>query len=1031
MPPVAQGDTPANAPEHCPVCVAHCLLHLGTESQQAGKSDACQGCPNQEACATAPKGPDPAIALITSNLHAVKHKLLILSGKGGVGKSTFTSQLAFALAHEPDSESSSSDVMQIGVMDVDICGPSIPKIMGLEGEQVHPSGSGWQPVYLQDNLAVMSIGFMLENPDDVVIWRGPKKNGLIKQFLRDVEWGELDYLLVDTPPGTSDEHLSITTFLKNSGIDGAIVITTPQEVALQDVRKEIDFCRKVNIPVVGVVENMSGFVCPNCKGESIIFPATTGGAVKMADEMNVPFLGKIPLDPRLGRSCDEGVSFLDKYPDSPASQAYLEIIENYLRSRGPVHRLLPPASQERHIHYPRRLAVGVRLHPARVVAAASDHSSTNKRICQQVCHYLKCIFTLPNITRIPEAKILPLFDTSFTAPITSAQVLMLLYVTCYNEGVLATRSAELKLGGAANPREKRHQGAQSSSCFVTLSCMYHEAATLLPLHVQSHSPPPSLVQPLEYNASLIERIPVRRILTHAETYGGGAPYGAVYPDLLGLCASHCPELFDVTSFLVEEGRAEEDEWFASTGRRKRPRTEIEVQEEVLAEFLERPSEAVQALNRLAKEDPVEVAPHAHRIVSAILPRALDPATDPAVLESFVSVWELLNSVIPRELWTITANRLQNGEVVERTTQTYQELVNNPLLVFSDDSRLFRSPILFRLFLQMIECFRVAAKHKIWRRFYLLFAQRQNIFSNNNVSALILGQDTALLQCLLDHCVKREEDTARPEVLARIRSLACAYLHQLFLEDTVITKLLHFQTYPRELIPVVVEEVPSILLRAPYFGPTLFSVILSADVCFQFLQELIRQPQQEKQVFGIELACRLCDKYPMENYIYIFLFSSLPLFGLDPPLSLETVKNPLLRWLQKLAPATRAATAAAATAAAAALSATVPGLVIPPAPAPATSVPLPPVTEHVLDAIPLYAILVHAFPLLGEAVLVAFEDVRRELPSRSYFHLALENGPLNQDTRMRLGLLDVLEVTAEHIKVEIERDKGGLVNKSVM
>lgn len=173
------------------------------------------------------------------------------------------------------------------------------------------------------------------------------------------------------------------------------------------------------------------------------------------------------------------------------------------------------------------------------------------------------IFTFPNITRIPEAKILPLFDTSFTAPITSAQVLMLLYVTCYNEGVLATRSAELKLGGAANPREKRHQGAQSSSCFVTLSCTYHEAATLPPLPARLEPLiTPSLVQSLEYNASLIERIPVRRILTHAETHGGGTPYGAVYPDLLGLCASHCPELFDVTSFLVEEGRAEEDEWFA-------------------------------------------------------------------------------------------------------------------------------------------------------------------------------------------------------------------------------------------------------------------------------------------------------------------------------------------------------------------------------------------------------------------------------------------------------------------------------------
>ena len=255
-------------------------------------------------------------------MSSVKHKILILSGKGGVGKSSFTSQLAFALAHDEESE--------VGVMDVDICGPSIPTIMGLEGEQIHQSNSGWQPVFVQENLGVMSIGFMLPNKDDAVIWRGPKKNGLIKQFLKDVDWGNLDYLLVDTPPGTSDEHLSVASYLKESGIDGAIVITTPQEVALQDVRKEIDFCRKVNIPVLGIVENMSGFVCPNCHGESVIFPPTSGGAEKLAEEMNIELLGKIPLDPRIAKSCDMGVSFMDEHPDSPASSAYEAIIDSKL-----------------------------------------------------------------------------------------------------------------------------------------------------------------------------------------------------------------------------------------------------------------------------------------------------------------------------------------------------------------------------------------------------------------------------------------------------------------------------------------------------------------------------------------------------------------------------------------------------------------------------------------------------------------------------------------------------------------------------
>ncbi|KAG2218608.1 hypothetical protein INT45_013916 [Circinella minor] len=309
-PPHSDENVPENAPEHCP----------GTESDQAGKASACAGCPNQNVCATAPKGPDPAIPLITARMSSVKHKILILSGKGGVGKSSFTSQLAFALAHDEESE--------VGVMDVDICGPSIPTIMGLEGEQIHQSNSGWQPVFVQENLGVMSIGFMLPNKDDAVIWRGPKKNGLIKQFLKDVDWGNLDYLLVDTPPGTSDEHLSVASYLKESGIDGAIVITTPQEVALQDVRKEIDFCRKVNIPILGIVENMSGFVCPNCHGESVIFPPTSGGAEKLAKELNIELLGKIPLDPRIAKSCDMGVSFMDEHPDSPASSAYEAIIDS-------------------------------------------------------------------------------------------------------------------------------------------------------------------------------------------------------------------------------------------------------------------------------------------------------------------------------------------------------------------------------------------------------------------------------------------------------------------------------------------------------------------------------------------------------------------------------------------------------------------------------------------------------------------------------------------------------------------------------
>jgi Mrp family chromosome partitioning ATPase len=172
----------------------------------------------------------------------------------------------------------------------------------------------------------MSVGFLLASPEDAVIWRGPKKNGLIKQFLRDVDWGEVDYLVVDTPPGTSDEHLSIVQYLSQSSVDGAVIVTTPQEVSLLDVRKEINFCRKVNLPILGVVENMSGFICPKCKKESKIFPPSTGGGEKLALDSGVPFLGQVPLDPRLGKCCDQGKSFLQEFPDSPASRAYSTIV---------------------------------------------------------------------------------------------------------------------------------------------------------------------------------------------------------------------------------------------------------------------------------------------------------------------------------------------------------------------------------------------------------------------------------------------------------------------------------------------------------------------------------------------------------------------------------------------------------------------------------------------------------------------------------------------------------------------------------
>ncbi|OQS03179.1 nucleotide-binding protein 1, partial [Thraustotheca clavata] len=336
-------DRPTNANESC----------MGTQSDLAGKASGCAGCPNQSLCASgATKLPDPTMAQVKNHLKNVKHIILVLSGKGGVGKSTVSCQLAFGLAGMGH---------QVGLLDVDITGPSVPRMLGLTGQEVHQSNEGWSPVYVEDNLGVMSIGFMLPSQDDAIIWRGPKKSGLIKQFLTDVHWGELDYLIIDTPPGTSDEHISIVQYMKETRIDGAVVVTTPQEVAMADVRKELNFCRKTNLPVLGVVENMAGiqqnldqikFIntatstddttnvlqilrekAPELLKYAVqlqVFPPASGGGEAMAKAFQVPFLGRLPLDANLTQACEQGVSFLEAYPNSSAVKAFEGIVKQVI-----------------------------------------------------------------------------------------------------------------------------------------------------------------------------------------------------------------------------------------------------------------------------------------------------------------------------------------------------------------------------------------------------------------------------------------------------------------------------------------------------------------------------------------------------------------------------------------------------------------------------------------------------------------------------------------------------------------------------
>ncbi len=246
----------------------------------------------------------------------IKYKLLVLSGKGGVGKSTVATNLATSLALAGK---------RVGLLDVDIHGPSVPKLLHLEGRSISGSPNALNPVTVtcgSGMLSVMSIAFLLEARDDAVVWRGPRKFGVIRQFLKDVEWGELDYLVVDSPPGTGDEPLAVVQLLQNA--DGAVVVTTPQEVAVQDVRRCITFCRQLHLPVLGVVENMSGFTCPSC-GELVqIFGI--GGGRAMAEEMNVPFLGCIPLELETVVSGDSGVPMVQRQPHSETAQAFGRIV---------------------------------------------------------------------------------------------------------------------------------------------------------------------------------------------------------------------------------------------------------------------------------------------------------------------------------------------------------------------------------------------------------------------------------------------------------------------------------------------------------------------------------------------------------------------------------------------------------------------------------------------------------------------------------------------------------------------------------
>ncbi|OSD03209.1 P-loop containing nucleoside triphosphate hydrolase protein [Trametes coccinea BRFM310] len=281
---------------------------------------------------------------VARRLRSVKRIIIVCSGKGGVGKSSVSTQLALSLR-------ASSPTARVGILDVDLTGPSIPRMLGLDGHPVHQSSDGWVPVYADGSearLACMSVGFLLKKKEDSVVWRGPKKNAMIRQFLSDVRWGELDYLVIDTPPGTSDEHLSLVEHMAPVHDRlSAVIVTTPQAVALLDAMKCLSFTRATAIPVLGLIENMSGYVCPCCGEVSNVF--STGGGAEMARREGLTFLGSLPVDTELvtlldaaeaerpGESAElpEGGSrrsfnLLERYEKTPTAPLFKSIVNKIL-----------------------------------------------------------------------------------------------------------------------------------------------------------------------------------------------------------------------------------------------------------------------------------------------------------------------------------------------------------------------------------------------------------------------------------------------------------------------------------------------------------------------------------------------------------------------------------------------------------------------------------------------------------------------------------------------------------------------------
>ncbi len=273
------------------------------------------GTGDQSSCGSADAHLAQQDIAINKSLGKIKNKILVMSGKGGVGKSTVAVNLALGLANRGH---------KVGLMDVDLHGPDVCRMLNLTGNLEPPKNPAdlVPPLVYSDNVKVVSLEYMMKDRDEAIIWRGPLKIQAIRQFVADMDWGELDYLIVDAPPGTGDEPLSVAQTIP--GVQ-AVVVTTPQSVALADVRKSINFCKTLEMPIAGVIENMSGFICPHCEETVDIF--SSGGGEQTARDFDLPFLGRVPMDPRVVVAGDTGKPYLSSDEDTPATKAFGAVVE--------------------------------------------------------------------------------------------------------------------------------------------------------------------------------------------------------------------------------------------------------------------------------------------------------------------------------------------------------------------------------------------------------------------------------------------------------------------------------------------------------------------------------------------------------------------------------------------------------------------------------------------------------------------------------------------------------------------------------